>query len=745
MKKNFLFSQSLCFIVYFLCLCTPFLEAETFVLSLKGYLGKDELADARKIIQLANQSNSPELAIQMTSSSGDINEVLAFARELYSLKAKKKAKIFVFIHDNALGPAAILPFLADELFISYIVSWGDIPLGAANKVPANILRNQVKSLIPSNSSNLGILTVIAESMSDPSLQVVDDNGWRIAQGNFPKVISPPGETLVLNQNQLEQMGLISEVMTEEAFQTRFTPLTQLSPSIAEPESPQELNAKLRKYINFNYAGENKVGLIEINNKESSISQSTWIYVKNALDYYKKTKPIFVILELNTPGGEVYAAQKISDALKDLDTQENIPVIAFINNWAISAGAMLAYSTRFIAVTKDASMGAAEPVLLGESGQMVTASEKVNSALRADFANRASFFDRNPAIAEAMVDKDVILVLRHGKIIKVDNENQIKSTGPDPDIIVSPKGKLLTLNTEELIRYGVADFLLPPAKVAAISSEEKSEGEWPASKMLLFQYPYFQQIPNAIVDYYEMDWKTRFLVLLANPMVSSILFLGLVLGVYMEMSTPGIGLPGSIALICLFLIILSSYALELANVLEFILLFAGLLFVVVDLFFLPTFGMLGMVGALLFLMGLFGMMLPGIGSIDFEFNTKTFNAAGEAFMQRLAWLSGTLVVALIIIFILARYVMPTFGGFQRFVLSGHEQQSSNGFIAGADPHLLPQPGSKGVVLATLRPAGKVIVEGKIFDAMSDGDFIEKDAPIIVVKLDGSVIVVDRTPV
>ncbi|HEY4831774.1 MAG TPA: NfeD family protein, partial [Waddliaceae bacterium] len=721
-----------------MCLCTRSLEAETFIFSLKGYLGKDELADAKKTIQLANQSNSPLLAIEINSSSGSINEVLAFARELYSLKAKKKARIFIFINDNALGPAAILPFLADELFISYIVSWGDIPLGAEDKPPANILRNQVKSLIPSNNRNIGILTVIAESMSDPSLQVVDDNGWRVAQGNFPKVISPAGETLVLNQNQLEQLGLVSEVVTQEAFHTRFAPLTlQQQPSVAEPEPLQELNAKLKKYINFNLTGENKVGLIEINNKESSISQSTWIYVKNALDYYKKTKPILVILELNTPGGEVYAAQKISDALKDLDTQENIPVIAFINNWAISAGAMLAYSSRFIAVTKDASMGAAEPVLVGETGQMVSASEKVNSALRADFANRASFFDRNPAIAEAMVDKDVILVLRRGKIIKVDNEAQIKSTGPDPDIIVSPKGKLLTLNTEELIRYGVADILLSPAKVKLISAEEKSKEEWPASKMLLFQYPYFQQIPNAIVDFYQMDWKTQFLVLLASPMVSSLLFLGLVLGVYMEMSTPGVGLPGSIALICLFLIILSSFALELANVLEFVLLFAGLLFVLVDVFFLPTFGMLGIVGVILFLIGLFGMMLPGIGSIDFEFNTKTFNAAGEAFMQRLAWLSGTLILALIIISVLARYIMPTFGGFQRFVLSGHEQQSSNGFIAGVDPHLLPKPGSKGVVFATLRPAGKVLIGGEIYDAVSDGDFIEKHTPIVVVKLDGSV--------
>ena len=110
-----------------------------------------------------------------------------------------------------------------------------------------------------------------------------------------------------------------------------------------------------------------------------------------MDHFKETKPIFVILELNTPGGEVFAAQNISDALKELDTQYQIPVVCFINNWAISAGAMLAYSCRYITVVKDASMGAAAPVIASETGEMKEASEKINSALRTDFANRAAFF------------------------------------------------------------------------------------------------------------------------------------------------------------------------------------------------------------------------------------------------------------------------------------------------------------------------------------------------------------------
>ena len=80
-----------------------------------------------------------------------------------------------------------------------------------------------------------------------------------------------------------------------------------------------------------------------------------------MDYYKKNPPLFLILELNTPGGEVFTAQKISDALKELDTQMDIPVVAYINTWAISAGAMIAYSCRYIAIVNDSSMGAAEPV------------------------------------------------------------------------------------------------------------------------------------------------------------------------------------------------------------------------------------------------------------------------------------------------------------------------------------------------------------------------------------------------
>lgn len=477
---------------------------------------------------------------------------------------------------------------------------------------------------------------------------------------------------------------------------------------------------------------NTIGKITIDDRSSGITQATWIYVKNALEYYKKSRPLFLILELNTPGGEVFSAQKISDALKDLDTQEEIPVVAYINNWAISAGAMLAYSSRYIAVVKDASMGAAEPVLQdAATGEMKTASEKINSALRADFANRARFFGRNPDIAEAMVDKDLILVMRGGKIMKLENDAQIK---PD-DVVISPKGKLLTLNARELVDYGVADISLEPVKLSPIGSDEQKAGRWPASKEALFQYPYFAAIPDAVIDEYQMDWKTRFFVFLAHPIVSSILMLGLMLGAYMEFNHPGLTLPGFVAISSLFLLTLSSFSLEIADWLELILLLSGLILILVELFILPSFGFVGFIGFALFFIGLAGIVLPGMKDVQFEWDTKTFNAAGEVFLQHLGWFLATLLLGLFCIFFFARYMAPKMAPLQKFILKGNEQV---GYFAGLTD--LPKAGALGITDSPLRPAGKISIEGKLYDAMSTGQFIEAGKHIIVVGQEGSQLIV-----
>lgn len=496
-------------------------------------------------------------------------------------------------------------------------------------------------------------------------------------------------------------------------------------------------ASLKERVQFE-ATTPRVGLIKLDDRSEAISQATWIYINQALAHYKETKPAAIILQLNSPGGEVFAAERIADALKEMDTQFGIPVICYIDNWAISAGAMLAYSCRYIVVAKNASMGAAEPITMGEGGKPETASEKVNSALRTDFANHAKFFDRNPYIAEAMVDKDIILVKRDDNIIKLDSEEQIRKS----DDIISAKGKLLTLNAEQLIEYGVAEMSFLPLSLPPLTVKEVETGHYPLAKTSLIQIPYFQSIPNIVVEEFYPNWQTSFLAFLASPAVSSLLFMVMLIAIYMELSSAGFGLAGAVALIALFLVLLSSFALEAIHVLEPILLAFGLILVGLEVFFFPTLGILGVIGALFVIVGLVGMMLPGIESVSYD--TGGFNAAGEYVLNRLTWLSGAFLVALVVIVLLSRYMWPKLGLAKRLILS--EDMRSEAAIEGNLPQSqlteLPQVGSEAIVSAALRPAGKVAAGNSEYDAVSTGGFIAEGVKVRIVRIEGFKVIVEE---
>jgi membrane-bound ClpP family serine protease len=509
----------------------------------------------------------------------------------------------------------------------------------------------------------------------------------------------------------------------------IVPLLLFVPTLHGQEPSPQLLEQLKQHINYADAGSNRVGYILIEDHATSITQATWLYVKKALEHYKEMRPAFVILELNTPGGEVFAAQKISDALKEFDTQYGIPVVCVINNWAISAGAMLAYSCRFIITAKDGSMGAAEPVIMGEDNKMVSASEKINSALRADLANRASFFGRNPNIAEAMVDKDIILVWRDGHVVKLDAESQIHSDEPNRDIVINNKGKLLTLSAQQMIAYGVADMMLEPTRVTGISPEEDAAGHWPTSKMALFHAPFFKELPAGEVEAFRPDWKMQFFALLASPFVSSLLLLGAMLGIYVELTTPGFGVPGTIGVVCLLLIFISSFALEIANWLEVVLFLAGLAIMAIDLLFLPTFGLLGIVGALFFLAGLVGMLVPGIEGIQYGVDSDQFKAVSQAVIYRLNWLMGTLLLGGVLIAFVARYLTPTLASYSKLVLLGNEQDASAGYVASQfDKSAI---GKEAIVLSDLKPGGYILIDGQKLQAISNEGYIPQGCHVEVI--------------
>ncbi len=481
---------------------------------------------------------------------------------------------------------------------------------------------------------------------------------------------------------------------------------------------EEESQSLAEHVHYHLDAENLIGYLDIG-RDQAINQSTYIYVRFALEEYVKRGAIFVILHLNTPGGEVFPAMKIAELLQNLDTVHHIPVVAVVDNWALSAGAMLAYSCRYIAVSKSALMGAAEPITSSGDGKMESAPEKIVSALRAEFASLAKFYGRNPLIAQAMVDKDIILVKRHGEIVQMHDDAEFKA---DTDERITVKGKLLTLDAEQLIDLKVVDFTLP---IAAI-------GENP-----LFAYPFFSEIPNKTLLSYS-DWKIGFFAFLTHPLIASLLMMGLMIGVYMEMSHPGFGLPGVVALICLALILLSSFASEVVGWLEILFVVVGILLFLVEIFVLPGFGVTGAIGILLILFGMIAMMLPNFSSVHFSWDWDQWNLHTFAFFDRLALYCGALILAFIIIALMARFITPRLMKKSPMVL--HDDQEGN--IAGPEINSLPQVGSTGVAFSSLCPGGRVMIGDKLYDAQSEVSFIEKGEKVIVVKIRGSVIIIAK---
>lgn len=247
-----------------------------------------------------------------------------------------------------------------------------------------------------------------------------------------------------------------------------------------------------------------------------------------------------VLELETPGGRVDAAQRIVNAIEDTE----IPVLAYVNRRAFSAGAMIALATDQIYMRTGAVMGAATPV----TGQGDKAPEKIVSAMRSEMRALAERRGLDPAVAEAMVDES------------------IEVAG------VVETGKLLTLTTEEAEDIGYArsaDDLDDVFREAGIS-------------------------PDRIVDA-QLNWAEGVVRFLTHPLVAPFLLSIGFLGILVEIKTPSFGLAGAAGITALALFFGGHYLVGLAGMEEIILLAAGVILLGIEAFIVPGFGVFGILG------------------------------------------------------------------------------------------------------------------------------------------------------
>lgn len=265
------------------------------------------------------------------------------------------------------------------------------------------------------------------------------------------------------------------------------------------------------------------------------------YVARGVSEAETAGAAALIVDLDTPGGRIDAAEQIVDALRDTD----IPVYAFINPRAFSAGAMIALAADRIYMTPGAVIGAATPV----DGAGNVAGEKMVSAMRAEFRALAEARGLDPRIAEAMVDPRVEI----------------------PDVVKA--GELLTLSTAEARGLGYADGVVD--NEAALLAEIGFAG--------------------ATVTTAEPNWAENVVRFLTNPLVAPLLLSLGMLGLMIEVKTGAFGLGGLVSLGALGLFFGSHLLLGLAGWEEVLLLSLGLIALAVEILVIPGFGVAGFLG------------------------------------------------------------------------------------------------------------------------------------------------------
>jgi membrane-bound serine protease (ClpP class) len=435
------------------------------------------------------------------------------------------------------------------------------------------------------------------------------------------------------------------------------------------------------------------------------------FIGRALKEAKSEKANAVILEIDTFGGRVDAALEICKYLEDI---EPISTVAFINDQAWSAGALISLACKSIVMSPGSSIGSAEPRTMGFMQKDELADEKTVSAVRAKFKSIAQTNNHSSALALAMVDKDleVLKVGLKGKMELLTSAEleEKKVQYPDEEIVVyktvSPAGKLLNLSAQDAKELGLA---------VAVASDLKET----FSHLNLGGPQIVRLTPN---------WSENLVRFLTHPILSSLLLSLGFLGILFELKIPGWGISGTLGLLALALFFWGHYLIGLANWTEIILFLAGVALLAIEVFLIPGFGLSGGLGIILILSGIYLALIkhpfgiPGVRLIN------AFYTIALAFI--LTFLIGILSIKW----------FPHSGLWKRLVLDEGELRELGFGVGSAELEKLL--GKTGRTLTTLRPAGKARFGQDILDVITEGDFVESNQEIKVIKIEGNKIIVER---
>lgn len=361
----------------------------------------------------------------------------------------------------------------------------------------------------------------------------------------------------------------------------------------------------------------------------------------------------------------------ADTIRTRILNSKIPVVVFIDNNAASAGALISIACDSIYMRSGANIGAATVV----NQNAMAMPDKYQSYMRATMRATAEAKGRDPHIAEAMVDQDIYI----------------------PDI--SDSGKVLTFTTSEAIANGFCE-----AEVSSIDEVIKRYG--------------FKTYKTDIMEIKAAD---KFIDFFLSPYIHGILIMIIIGGIYFELQTPGMGFPSAAAVVASLLYFAPLYAEGLAENWELLIFVSGIILIILEVFVIPGFGVAGVSGIVLIIVGL---VLSLINNVVFDFSMVTFDSILEATFVVIIAIFGAMILA----YLGVKHILssPRFG-----ITLNTEIGRKSGFVA-VNTDNIKLIGSEGIAISILRPAGKIEIENKIYDAVSQDSYINKGEKVKVIR-------------
>lgn len=522
------------------------------------------------------------------------------------------------------------------------------------------------------------------------------------------------------------------------------------------------------------------GFVVICPIEDMIDDGTLVLVERAIREGKNAEAI--IFSVDTPGGRVDSAVAVTQAI----IEAKIQTIAYVHGMgATSAGALISFACDDIMMSSGSTIGDVMPVVPTQGGQMQPAGEKATSFVRAKMRALAERKGHNPDIGEAMVDQDIELRAWRGEdgklIIRASDkgpnyrddddstltERDVRSveervaerlidefkdvlgtddeTPPDvqraideeeksgEDEAAEPKDDTMEAPPEDIADMSdpAGRVVLAKGKLLTLSAEEAVKwGLTPITCDSLYEVLSYHELNEYAKVEIQPTWSEDLYKFLIHPITTSLLLMAGLGGIYVEVRTPGFGLPGIIGVACLALFFGSRAVVGLADWIDLLLLMVGFILIVIEVLILPGFGVPGLAGIICLLIGIY-LSFTRVVIPEFAWDFARI----EEMVTSLAITTAGMIAIMVIG---AKY-LPRTKFYDRLILA-QEQDANAGWVVQTDAEEA-SVGMTGTAASNLRPAGRGRFMGKTYDVVSRAEFINKGDPIVIIRVEGNRYVVD----